>query len=272
MDPAVTYRDSTLNDIIIRENSKGEVDPSISRRHASIFMEDGNYFIMDKRSKTRTRVNRKQLGEEDAIQLFPNDEIEIVSDQKSTVFRFVPEAMMNISHPKKAGFWWIRYYSLILRAGSAILSLLFLMLLINSWSKLSVINQKPSPLKFIEKPFIGEQDIPNAPLQPSETVPVIQKLAPSVGDFDGDGFVDVAYVNKAGYLQLISGKTVKPLWNKSLSYQVQPPLGVVIADLNNNHLPDILIPANNSIIYAIDGKTGTEIADEIKKFDVGRGV
>lgn len=252
-------RDNTLNDIVIRENSKGEVDPSVSRRHASIVLEDGNYFIMDKRSKTRTRVNRKQLVEDDVVQLFPNDEIEIVSDRKSTIFRFVPEAMMDISQPKKAGFWWIRYSNWIVRVGSAILSLLFLMLLINSWSKLSVINQKPSPLKFVEKPFIGEQNIQNTPLQPSETVPIIQSLAPSVGDFDGDGYVDVAYVDKLGYLKVISGKTIKPLWNKPTSYQVQPPLGVVIADLNNNRLPDILIPANNSIIYAIDGKTGTEI-------------
>ena len=252
-------RDKTLNDIVIRENSKGDVDPSISRRHATIFMEDGNYFIMDKRSKTRTRVNSQQLSEDDVIQLFPHDELEIVSDQKSSIFRFVPEALMDFSHPKKAGYWWTRNSIWVVQAISAIISILLLTLAINSWVKLSVINQRPSPLQFAENLFIEEHNIQSIPLQPSETVSIIQSLAPSIADFNGDGYVDVAYVDKIGYLKIINGKTLEPLWNKPLSYQIQSPLGVVIADLNKNQLPDILIPANNSIIYAIDGKTGTEI-------------
>jgi len=252
-------RDNTLNDIVIREDSKGKVDPSVSRRHATVFMEAGNYFIMDKRSKTRTRVNQQQLDEEDVIQLFPKDEIEIVSDQKSTIFRFVPETLMDFSRPKKAGFWWIRNSVWVIRAVSVVTSILLIALFINSWAKLSVINQKPSPLKFSEKSFFGEQNIQNIPLQPSETLAILPSLAPSVADFDGDGYVDVAYADQTGYLTVINGKTRGKLWNNSLLYQVQLPLGVVIVDLNNNQLPDILIPANNSIVYALDGKTGTEI-------------
>ncbi|UCE06067.1 MAG: FHA domain-containing protein [bacterium] len=252
-------RDNTLNDIVIRENNKGEVDPSISRRHATIFMEDGNYLIMDKRSKTRTRVNRQQLGEDDVVQLFVNDEIEVVSDQKSTIFRFVPESQMDYSPPKKSGYWWIRNSTWVIRAISAFATILLITLLFNSWAKLSVIQQKPSPLKFNEKPFIADRHIQNVPLQPSETVSIMSSLAPSVADLDGDEYVDIVYVDKIAYLNVINGKTGKPLWNKSLSYQVQLPLGVVIADLNNNQLPDILIPANNSIVHAIDGKTGIEI-------------
>ncbi len=252
-------RDNTLNDIIIRENSNGEVDPSVSRRHATIIMEDGNYFITDKRSKTRTRVNRQQLTEDDTIQLFSKDEVEIVSDQKSTIFRFVPEGLMDFSQPKKAGYWWIRNSNWVIRAVSAVFSILLFAMLINSFVKLKVINQKPSPLQFAEQPFFGEQNIQNIPYQPSETVPIIQSLSPSTADLDGDGYVDVVYVDKLGYVKVINGKTIKPLWNKLLPYQVQSPLGVVVADLNNNRLPDILIPANNSIVYAIDGKTGTEI-------------
>jgi len=252
-------RDNTLNDIVIRENNKGDVDPSVSRRHATIFLEDRNYFIMDKRSKTRTRVNRQQLNEEDVIQLSPGDEIEIVSDQRSTIFRFIPEAMMDISPPKKTGDWWTRNSTWFVRGISVVASILLLVFLVNSIGKLSVINQKPSPLQFAEKSLIEGQNIQNLPLQPSETVSHIQSLAPSVADFDGDGFVDFAFVDKIGYLKIVNGRTLKPLWNKALTYQVSSPLGVVIADLNSNQLPDILIPADNSIIYAIDGKTGTEI-------------
>jgi pSer/pThr/pTyr-binding forkhead associated (FHA) protein/outer membrane protein assembly factor BamB len=252
-------RDNTLNDIVIRENSQGEVDSSVSRRHATVFMEAGNYFIMDKRSKTRTRVNRQQLGEEDVVQLFPNDEIEIVSDQKSTIFRFVPEALMNFSPPKKAGFWWIRNSVRVVPVVSTIISILLMLLLMNSWGKLRVINQQPSVLQLTEKPFISEQNISNIPLQPGESVSIMPGLAPAVADFDGDGNLDIAYVDRIGYVKVMNGKTLKPLWNKLSLYRVQLPLGMVIADLNNNKLPDILIPSNNSIIYAIDGKTGTEI-------------
>lgn len=252
-------RDNTLNDIVIRENSKGEVDSSVSRRHATVYVEDGNYFIMDKRSKTRTRVNRQQLGEEDVVQLFPNDEIEIVSDQKSTIFRFVPEALMDFSPPKKAGFWWIRNSARVVRVVSTVISILLMLLLMNSWGKLRVINQKPSVLQFTDKPVISEQNISNIPLQPGESVSIMPGLTPSVADFDGDGYLDIAYVDRIGYVKVMNGKTLKPLWNKLSSYRVQLPLGVVIADLNNNKLPDILIPSNNSIIYAIDGKTGSEI-------------
>lgn len=252
-------RDNKLNDIVIRKNSSGEIDPSVSRRHATIVMEDGKYFIMDKRSKTRTRVNQNQLSEDDTVQLFSNDEIEIVSDQKSTIFRFVPEGLTDFSIPKKAGDWWIRNSDWVVRIVSAAFSVSLLILLISSVAALRVINQKPSPLKLSEKPFIEEQNIQNIPYQPSETVPITQSLTPSIADLDGDGYVDIAYVDKLGYVKVINGKTIKPLWKKLLPYQVQSPLGVVIADLNNNRLPDILIPANNSIVYAIDGKTGTEI-------------
>jgi pSer/pThr/pTyr-binding forkhead associated (FHA) protein len=252
-------RDNTLNDIIIRENNKGEVDPSVSRRHATIFMEDGKYFIMDKRSKTRTHVNQNQLSEDDTVQLFTNDEIEIVSDQKSTIFRFVPEGLTNFSPPQKAGDWWIRNSDWVVRAVSALFAISLLILLISSFASLSVISQKPSPLRFSEKTFIEEQNTQQLPYQPSETVPIIQSLTPSIADLDGDGYVDIVYVDKPGIVKVIDGKTTKPLWKKLLSYQVPSPLGVVIADLNNNRLPDILIAANNSIVYAIDGKTGTEI-------------
>jgi len=252
-------RDQMLNDIVIRETSKGEVDPSISRRHATIFTENGNYFITDKRSKTRTRVNQQQVGENDVVQLSANDEIEIVSDQKSTIFRFVPEALMNFSSPKKAGYWWIRNSQWIVRTISAIAAILLIMLLLNSWGKLSIINQKPSPLNFNEQTLIAAKNAKSIPLQPLEILPILPSLAPSVADLDGDGYLEIIYVDKIGYLQVINGKTLKSFWNKSFSYKVQLPLGVVVADLNNNQLPDILIPGNNSVIYAIDGKTGNEI-------------
>lgn len=252
-------RDTSLNDIVIRENKKGQIDPSISRRHATIFFENDNFYITDKRSKTRTRVNQRQLSEEDTVQLFPGDEIEIVSDQKSTIFRLVPETKMDYSSPRKAGVWWVRQSQWIQNVAFIAAIILFTFLLIKNWGVLSVINQKPSELTFNETPIISSQDLESILLQPMEVLPLIPSLAPATADFNGDGFVDMVYLDKIGYLKAYDGKTHKPLWQISSLYQTQLPLGIILADLNNNGLKDILIPSNNSIIYAVDGQSGTEI-------------
>lgn len=261
LSPGVTRigRDQALNDIVIRENTKGEVDSSISRRHATIFMENSNYYIMDKRSKTRTRVNQKQLGEEDVVQLYPHDEIEIVSDQTSTIFRFLPESTLDFSPPKSAGLWWDRNSVWVIRAASALMIIVLIALIVNFWNKASLIAQKPSPFSVNDQLYIAGQSQEKLFFQPADMAAIIPGLTPAVADLDGDGYLDIIYFDKNQYLQAINGKTKSPLWESQLTYQAQFPLGVVIADLNRNDLPDILLPSDNSIIYAIDGKTGTEI-------------
>ncbi|MCI0494448.1 FHA domain-containing protein [candidate division KSB1 bacterium] len=252
-------RDQALNDIVIRENARGEVDSSISRRHATIYLENNNFYIMDKRSKTRTRVNQKQLGEEDVVQLFPYDEIEIVSDQKSSIFRFVPESTMDFSPPKNSGLWWDRNSHWVIRAASALLSILLISLILNFWGSASLIVQKPSPFALNDQLYIAGKNQQSIFFQPADMAAIIPGLTPAVADLDGDGYLDIVYFDKDQYLQVISGKTKNLLWENQVTYRAQFPLGVVIADLNLNNLPDILLPADNSIIYAIDGKTGTEI-------------
>lgn len=261
LSPGVTRigRDQALNDIVIRENAKGEVDSSVSRRHATIYLEGSNYYLMDKRSKTRTRVNQKQLGEEDVVQLFPHDEIEIVSDQKSTIFRFLPESTLDFSPPKNAGLWWDRHSHWVIRALSGLMTLVLIALISSFWSKASLIAQKPSPFKVNDQLYLAGDSQEQLFFQPADMASIMPGLTPAVADLDGDGYLDIVYFDKNQYLQVISGKTRSPLWESQLTYQAQFPLGVVIADLNKNDLPDILLPSDNSIIYAIDGKTGTEI-------------
>ncbi|NOZ60982.1 MAG: FHA domain-containing protein, partial [Calditrichaeota bacterium] len=101
-------RDRLLNDIVIDRTPSGKIDASISRRHATIVHSEGCYYILDKRSKTRTRINGKELIPDQVLQLYPNDEVEIVSDRKSTILRFCPKNRMNFSRPKKSGTWWLR--------------------------------------------------------------------------------------------------------------------------------------------------------------------
>ena len=251
-------RDKTLNDIVINQTLTGEVDTSISRRHATIFFEEGHYYIADKRSKTRTRVNRRELKEDDVIELYPNDEIEIVSDRASTIFRFVPEGKENYARPRKSGDWWLRNGHLVKRAASVLICFLLMLLTIHLIGRLLIISQKPAPLTFTESIFfnvVGENQLVK---NPDEAIQQYQSLSPAATDLNGDGYLDLIFLNKSRYLNVIDGRSKENLWGILSQYRVQLGSGIVLTDLNRNNLADVIVPAQNSKIYALDGKTGIQ--------------
>ncbi|MBD3287445.1 FHA domain-containing protein [candidate division KSB1 bacterium] len=252
-------RDKTLNDIVIRENTKGEVDTSISRRHATIAFEENSFYIYDKRSKTRTYVNSIEVDEEGKIKLAPGDEIEIVSDQKSTIFRLMQEGSWDNSPPKKAGHWWIRHSHHVLQVTSALLVLGLLSNIYFAWRHFSVLTQKPKPFKANEQVWLTEETSMDNTGRPGEIAARINYLTPLIGDLNGDGTNDLIYVDNTGYLRTADGRTQKSVWNSENQYRTQLPTPVVLADLNGNDLPDIILSSYDTRIYAIDGITGVEI-------------
>jgi len=252
-------RDRTLNDIIIRETKSGEIDSSISRRHAKIIFEGGYFYISDKRSKTRTWVNQKQLDENDLIQLSPNDEIHIVSDQQSTIFRFLETGKENFSRPQKAGFWWDRNANKIGKFLSFGLAAILFYLIIFSLNNIKLLNQNPDVLKLKERILFSGRNEQTISLNKEEVLKNASMLSPSVADLNGDKFLDIIYLDKIGYLHVINGKTYQSLWKNDFPHRAQISTGITIADMNGNNLPDILIISHNSITYAIDGNSGNEI-------------
>ena len=252
-------RDQTLNDIIICETAEGEIDSSISRRHATIYFEDGNFFIRDKRSKTRTRVNQKQLDEDDMIQLSPGDEIQIVSDRDSTIFRFLESGKDDFSRPHKAGFWWDRNAFRLGKIVSFFLAAVLIILLTISYNNIKLIRQKPGILKFEERVLFTSENDQIIFLNQQEVLKNAAALAPAVADLNGDHFLDIVFLDKIGYLQVVDGKTYLPLWKENFPHRTQLPVGITLADMNDNDLPDIILAAHNSIIYVIDGNSGNEI-------------
>jgi len=242
-------RDLTLNDIVIRNNDKGVLDPSISRRHATISKKNGNYCISDKRSKTRTFVNQVKMGPADELPIHENDEIEIVSDQKSTIFRVLAEGFFNPSRPKKAGLWWVRNK---FRLG-VYLSLLFSLTMLGalglSCKMRNAANDTPDELKFFEETWYqNESGQSNSPEQAS--------LA--LADMTGDGKVDLIYTNQLGELIALDGVTKETIWHKK-QFFVQKGLPIVLADLNINGLKDVLVVGQDSRLHAFDGSIGAEI-------------
>jgi pSer/pThr/pTyr-binding forkhead associated (FHA) protein len=85
-------RDKDQNDIVIRNDSKGEIDKSISRRHASLHVEGTSVFVEDQKSVAGTFVNGRQAPPKQRIMLKSGDQIEIRSAKESTIFRLELEA------------------------------------------------------------------------------------------------------------------------------------------------------------------------------------
>lgn len=80
-------RDQEKNDVVIRTDVKGEVDKSISRRHASLFIEGTAVYVEDQGSVAGTFLNGQQLAPKQRTPVKAGDQIEIRSAKESTVFR-----------------------------------------------------------------------------------------------------------------------------------------------------------------------------------------
>lgn len=251
-------RDTKLNDIIIRENMRGEVDPSISRRHATITRKEDGYYITDRRSKTRTFVNQQVLSETDEVKLQPGDEIEIVSDQKSTIFRLVPEGKRNFAMPRKAGVWWVRYQTRMLLGASA-LALFFILLVLNSaWSKRNILVQKPDPLTIQESLWIPAQD-KSQTFYMQDAGGYNTATAPALGDVNGDDVLDVVFVDTNGKLKIFDGKSKESVFKNDMIPLGMLGLAPLLADLNNNNLADVVFTGQDMQLFAVDGFNNGEI-------------
>jgi pSer/pThr/pTyr-binding forkhead associated (FHA) protein len=261
LNPGITKigRDQTLNDIVIRETINKEVDTSISRRHATILYEDGNFYIRDKRSKTRAWVNQKKLDEDDMIQLSPKDEIQIVSDQMSTIFRFLETGEDDFSRPDKAGFWWDRNAYRMGRFVSFFVAAALIFLIVISFNNIKIIKQIPDVFNLQERILFRSTDNPTVFFNKGEVLKNAAALSPAVADLNGDNFLEIIFLDKTGYLHVMDGKTYLPLWKDNFPHRAQLPVGLTLADINENNSADIIIAAFNSIVYAIDGSSGNEI-------------
>jgi pSer/pThr/pTyr-binding forkhead associated (FHA) protein len=250
-------RDGRLNDIVIRQNKKGQVDPSISRRHATISYQNGKFSLTDKRSQSRTYLNQQKLAETDEVRLAPGDEIEIVSDQQSTIFRFVAEGNWDFSPPQRAGQWWLRYRMQAVNAATVGVIVLGLVFSILALRNRGIVTNVPEPFKVEFKTFT-KIDLGQAPKSKSskrdrEIVPT-----PVLAEINGDDYVDLLATPSSGALLAIDGKNRRRLWetNNIVLNRAFPPAA---ADVNGNGMADIVALTADGHLVAIDGLYGAEI-------------
>ena len=255
-------RDTKLNDIVIRLNVAGKVDSSISRRHATIIHQNGQFSLTDKRSKTRTFVNQKKVAEDKAMLVKPDDEIEIVSDLKSTIFRLCPVEKLNFAPPRKSGVWWVRYKKPGQQIIAAMLMIVALVVFTRSFFHRYLLTSSPDTLSFksqlwAEMPT-AQVDFDLEPLIRPENL----NNTPALSDLNGDGYLDAVLYDLEGKIRTIDGKNRKSIWPENPITQklrVQQPGQLVLCDINQDQVPDILALSKSERLVAIDGRMGVEI-------------
>ncbi len=252
-------RDENLNDIVLDKTKSGEPDQSISRRHAMIVHKDGSFFVSDKRSKTRTYVNREVVPTDSEVELFVDDEIEIVSDRQSTIFRLVEEGDSDFKPPRKTGVWWVRYQTRFAAMAVAAAFALGAFFLAQGYSQRSILTQQPDPLALELDYWSTDKSLTfQSNTQYGNGEHRFFRIVPAVSDFNGDGILDIATTNVTHKPILIDGKSKLPRWLvDTMPASTTSPL--LAADVNQNNLDDILYLSQDGRLVAIDGKHGAEI-------------
>lgn len=101
-------RDKEANEIVVREDEQGELDTSISRRHASLFWSNifapggggVDFSIIDVGSKLGVMVNGKKIRPEKGFPLKIGDEIGILSEKTPTIFRLASGDRLDFAPPR----------------------------------------------------------------------------------------------------------------------------------------------------------------------------
>ncbi len=245
-------RSDVFNEVILW----GNVDPSVSRRHSTITFQDGQYVLTDKRSRNRTFVNKKEVGEDEAIVLQPKDEILI----GRTIFRFVEEESNDYSPPKSAGIFLVRFKNPFFKALSGALILAGLFLFFYGMRGYGIIKSKPDVFSMrLLVTFKTDEEREILQQTPdyfsSEDVYAITS-SPGIGDLTGNTKNEVILATTGGYLYAWNGKTGEKIWEEPFRIGTKIISSPSIVDINGDGAKDIVIGSNDSCLYIIDGPTG----------------
>ena len=252
-------RDPSLNDIVISELE----DTLTSRRHATISKTGKDYFLSDKRSKNRTRVNRETIAEEEERPLKLNDEI-VIGKQ---TFRFAGLTESKIRPPSKIYPIWLRVSRALL--APVVIALLFGVSFFLAWSGVkNIILLKKTPAEihftayspFSQLPFSAQPGIrsPYAFVQGRAGVRSIflQTLSGELSKIIHRNFINP--VSPEIFFSSENGEIFE--WDKPGGLRIVNRGGRASAsnpafsDFNRDGVPDTVIHADDSRMYIFDGK------------------
>ncbi len=238
-------RGEEYNDMVL----SGDLDPSVSRRHATITFSQDKYELIDRRSRNRTFVNKREIGEDETIPLQSKDEILI----GHSIFRFVEEGNDDYSPPKKAGMIWVKLAWPLQTILGSILAIAGLVGIITGVLGILIVISKPSPLNIQPLAWnvqISDQDVKST-LEAYDITP-----SPVIGDIDGNGMPDIALPTTAGNLYSWHTKKGDLLWAEPVKIGERIISSPAIIDVNNDSADDIIVNSDQSRIFIIDGLSG----------------
>lgn len=254
-------RDPALNDIVITELE----DTQTSRRHATITKTPKGYFLSDKRSKNRTRVNTGTVGEEEELLLKLNDEIVIGKH----IFRFARLTETRIRPPSKI-------YPLPLRLARVLLvplllSAIFLVSFFFLWTgfnNIVLLKNRPQEVQFKVSQLI--QRIPFAGQETGRSAYTAVTGAAGAGDLyrntllESLGRILRKKISKPAAPDLLFASNTGEAfsWNRAgglgKAYKEAYPCASApaYADFNKDGVPETVLHSADSRLYVIDGRHG----------------
>jgi pSer/pThr/pTyr-binding forkhead associated (FHA) protein len=252
-------RDPSLNDIVISENE----DTQTSRRHATIIKTPKGYFLSDKRSKNRTRVNTGMVGEEEELMLKAGDEIVIGRH----IFRFARLTETRIRPPSKIFPLPVRLVRVLL--APLLLSCIFLVsffFLWNGFNNIVLLKNRPPEVQFSISQLI--QRIPFSGQESNRSPYVTVRGENSTGGLYSDTLLvalgkilkknlarstppEIVFASNIGEIFTWS----KPAGLAKACRDIYPVASApVYFDFNKDGTPDTVLHSVDSRIYVIDGK------------------
>lgn len=227
-------------------------DMTVSKGHAKISHNNGQYTITDVGSTGGVAVNGSKVGQLNSMNISLGDEIAI----GRSIFRFVNSFDEDYSTPSKQKIFLLKIQKPLSLAVTAVSLLLSIGLIWFGWSGLSLLKSKPGKLS-LELNLDFRKDTPLRNLEEYDIT-----STPAVGDVNGDGKNDIIMLTAAGFLYGWDAKSGESLWRQIEIFnsgQTSP----MLADVNDDGIVDIVTLSDSSMLFIYDGQTGNIIRREI---------
>ncbi|MDR2426054.1 MAG: FHA domain-containing protein [Endomicrobium sp.] len=227
-------------------------DMTVSKGHAKISYNNGQYTITDVGSTGGVAINGNKVGQLNSMNIDIGDEISI----GRSIFRFVNSFDEDYSIPSKQKIFLLKIQK-SLSLGVTVVSLIISIGLIwFGWTGLSLLKNKPNKLT-LELNTSFRKDTPLRTLEDYDIT-----STPAIGDINGNGKNDIVMLTAAGFLYGWDAKTGDSLWRQIEIFnsgQTSP----MLADVNDDSILDIIALSDSSMLFIYDGQTGNIIRREI---------
>ncbi|MCL2144565.1 MAG: FHA domain-containing protein [Endomicrobia bacterium] len=227
-------------------------DMTVSKGHAKISYNNGQYTITDVGSTGGVAVNGNKVGQLNSMNINLGDEISI----GRSIFRLVNAFNEDYSTPSKQKIFLLKIQkplSLIITVASIVISAGLIWF---GWSGLSLLKSKPVKLSL----ELNSEFRKDTPLRTLEEYDITS--TPAVGDIIGAGKNNIVMLTSAGFLYGWDAKTGNSVW-KQIEIFNSGQTSPMLADVNDDGVLDIITLSDSSMLFVYDGQTGNIIRREI---------